>query len=189
MSFQAKFSKNFLNINDVSIFLNFCINTNLWRRIENSVWDNRTIGYQILSNVKILSPIIDPTIKKIQSYIQEEYNIQNIYADTFDLCRWFPGSSQPPHCDSMENTPDHQHHKHRVFGAIIYLNDNYNGGHTYYPDHNFSIIPECGKLAVHLGDCEHRHGVTTIHNSTRYTLASFWTLDKNRSLSLKNSEW
>jgi hypothetical protein len=82
-------------------------------------------------------------------------------------------------------TNAHEDHKeslewfnHREYGAIIYLNDNYSGGHTYYPNHNFDIAPAVGKLAIHPGDPEHLHGVSKIEDGVRYTLASFWTQDE-----------
>jgi hypothetical protein len=90
---------------------------------------------------------------------------------------------QPPHADDMTNAKSENENSldwfaHREYGAIIYLNDNYNGGHTYYPNHNFDIKPEAGKLAVHPGNPEHLHGVTKVSDEIRYTLASFWTQDK-----------
>jgi hypothetical protein len=68
---------------------------------------------------------------------------------------------------------------YREFGSIVYLNDNYSGGHTYYPNYNFDIKPEAGKLAVHPGDPEHLHGVSKIEGTTRYTLAAFWSRNKD----------
>jgi hypothetical protein len=181
--FLAKTFDNFLSSSEISSLMEYVTTMNEWRHIPNSFWDNRVIG---LAEIK--DPDIFDTVKniglRIQDTIVANYNTTNIpYPDTIDLVRWYSGMSQNPHCDNMSDTPGQDViHGHRSFGCVIYLNDNYGGGHTYYPNHNFSIKPKAGTLAVHLGDCNHRHGVTQIENNTRYTLASFWTFDKNRAL-------
>jgi hypothetical protein len=91
--------------------------------------------------------------------------------------------SQPPHADDMTDT-NISGFEHRSFGSIIYLNNDYLGGHTYYPNFDIEIIPEAGKLAVHPGDPNHLHGVTKIENGIRYTVASFWTTEKE-----KGNDW
>ena len=91
--------------------------------------------------------------------------------------------NQPPHCDDMSDSKkENKNFNHRYFGCVIYLNDDYIGGETFYPDHNFKIVPKSGTLAIHLGDCNHRHGVTEVKENTRYTIASFWSFDKMRAI-------
>ena len=93
----------------------------------------------------------------------------------------FPETEQPAHADDMTNYEGMEWFHHRHYGAILYLNDDYKGGHTFYPQHNFEIIPKAGTLALHPGDTNHLHGVTKIKNSKRYTIASFWTREKKYS--------
>lgn len=185
--FIAKHFDNFLDNDQVNLLLDLCLNTDQWRRINNSVWDNRTINFYTLINEQKFAPTIKDILKRTQNIIKQEYGLDDIYADTIDLCRWFPESNQPPHCDNMFGTNDHAVNKHRDFGCIIYLNDDYGGGETYYPDNNCSIKPKAGKLAIHPADCNHRHGVKTVKDKIRYTVASFWTT--NFSKSLKYVDW
>lgn len=58
-----------------------------------------------------------------------------------------------------------------VYGVIIYLNDNFNGGVLEYPELNFSIKPETGMLVYHPGS--YNHLVTKVTEGDRYTLTSF----------------
>jgi hypothetical protein len=81
----------------------------------------------------------------------------------------------------MIDTIDHITHKHREYGSIVYLNNNFSGGETFYPQHNISIVPKPGMLAIHPADSNHMHGVSEIKDGIRYTIASFWTFDKERS--------
>lgn len=120
--------------------------------------------------------------EKVKHFIQSKYDIKELYCDAFHLVRWFDGFEQPPHSDSMKNTDDYPLMRQRAFGSILYLNHNYEGGETYYPQHNLYITPKAGSLAVHPSDPEfHLHGVTKVkvkNGNLRYTLASFWTQEE-----------
>jgi hypothetical protein len=190
-NFIAKTFDNILEQEDVDQLISYCNTTDKWRVIaEHWFWHNRTINYLVINEEnKNLGSILEKIIKKTQKLLIEEYKLEDpIYADTLDLVRWFPGMKQEPHCDDMSDNKDvHSAFQHRYFGCVLYLNENYVGGHTYYPQHNFSIKPKTGTLAVHLGDCNHRHGVTKIENNIRYTVASFWTFDKTRAI--QNINW
>jgi hypothetical protein len=125
--------------------------------------------------------IVNNIRKKIKKIIELEYgNGKEVYADLIQIVRWFPGMEQQPHADDMKNIDDaDKWFNHRDFGAILYLNDDYEGGITYYPEYELGIIPKSGRLAIHPGDSDHLHGVTKIENVNRYTIASFWTFDKS----------
>lgn len=58
-----------------------------------------------------------------------------------------------------------------VYGVIIYLNENFEGGMLEYPDLNYSIKPETGMLVSHPGN--YQHLVTKVNAGNRYTLTSF----------------
>lgn len=180
--FKAKVLTDFLEKKDCEYLINVITNSDLWESGGSEFWDNRVINYEKILKYDRESAIImlDANIRCGQ-YIKDQYNLdQDVYSDTLQLIRWFPGMEQPPHADDMTNT-EVKGFEHRVFGSIIYLNDDYSGGHTYYPDHNFEIVPKAGQLAIHPGDPDHLHGVTKIENKMRYTIASFWTYDKSRA--------
>lgn len=177
--FNVKIIDDFISKDDAEYLVNAVKECDLWESGGSEFWDNRVINYHKLLEYDRDAAIImlDANIRCGQK-IKEEYEIDDaVYADTLQIVRWFPGMSQPPHADDMSNT-DIDGFSHRAFGSIIYLNDEYDGGHTFYPNFNFEIIPKAGSLAVHPGDPEHLHGVTEIKNLTRYTMVSFWTLDK-----------
>ena len=180
--FNAKVLPEFLAKEDYEYLLNIIKDINVWENAGSEFWNNRVINYSTMlkHNRDAAIIMLDSNIRCAQ-YIKNEYNLDtNVYSDTLQVIRWFPGMEQPPHADDMTNT-ETKGFEHRVFGSIIYLNDNYVGGHTYYPNHNFEVIPKAGQLAIHPGDPEHLHGVTKIENEMRYTIASFWTYDKNRA--------
>lgn len=181
--FNGRIFENFLNKKDCEYLIQTAIDLSLWSNSDNEFWDNRLTQYHdILKHDKRAGEIMLDVNNRCKEKIKAEYSLQiPIYSDTLQIVRWFPGTEQPPHADNMdfEGALEHDHkiNKHRVFGSIIYLNSNYVGGNTYYPNFNFSIVPKSGSLAVHPADSKHLHGVTKIEDSIRYTIASFWTHD------------
>jgi hypothetical protein len=174
--FNAKTQDNFLSIDDTTKLVEALSATDGWEKSPVEFWDNRVINMATVNTLfgpDIRSIVLDSTMK-VKDFISKEYGLEEeLVADVVTLCRWFPGMEQPPHADDMTNS-DVKGFEHRVFGAIIYLNEDYNGGKTFYPNYGIEIKPESGKLAVHPGDVNHLHGVTKIEGNIRYTIASFW---------------
>lgn len=173
--------ENFLTVEEVELILKFAESTENWERLQDGdFWDNRVIPAQKIYDDydkevgKLMLDIRNRTAKEIEA----AYGLEKVYADITTLVRWFPGQEQTPHADDMTNVDGHEWFHHREYGSIAYLNDNYSGGHTYYPDYLIEVKPQSGMLAVHPGDTEHFHGVTKIQDGIRYTIASFWTTDK-----------
>jgi len=181
---KAKVFPNFLSKDEVSSILNFARNTDLWSNVGSGVWDGRVINAITISkNDPSLGLFLNNVKERILKTAKESYGIETeIYSDILALTRWFPGMEQMPHSDNMENTPDHHNHQHREYGIVIYLNDDFEGGITFYPQHKFSITPEPGKLAIHPASTDHMHGVTKVEGAIRYTMTSFLTFDKTRKM-------
>ena len=173
---------NFVSKDDADYLINAVNELNSWESGGSEFWDNRITNYFNICNYnKKAADIMFTANTLCKQVIMENYKLDRpVYSDTLQVVRWFPGLEQHPHADDMTNT-DVEGFDHRVFGSIIYLNSNYKGGHTFYPNFNFEIVPEQGKLAVHPGDPEHLHGVTKIEENIRYTIASFWTYEKDKS--------
>jgi hypothetical protein len=180
--FNAKITKDFVSKEDCRYLLSFAYSWDSWESGGSEFWDNRVTNYtSVLSFDKKAAGIMLKANRDCSELIKSSYNLEfPVYSDTLQLIRWFPGMEQRPHADDMTNS-EIKGFEHRAFGSIIYLNDDYQGGRTFYPNFDIEIVPEAGSLAVHPGDPEHLHGVTKIENSVRYTIASFWTFNKEKS--------
>jgi hypothetical protein len=177
--FEGKIIDNFLSEEECDYFRNTALELNLWGESDDAFWDGRTFYPELMPSDHEFKKNMSIILKRLKKTIIEEYNLENVYADTFHVVRWYPGMFQPPHQDDMENAMYGEHFfKHRAYGAIIYLNDDFEGGETYYPLHDIAIAPVKGRLAVHKGDGNHLHGVNEIKGNTRYTIASFWGIEK-----------
>jgi hypothetical protein len=180
--FNAKIVENFISKQDCKYLVDLVSNCSLWESGGSDFWNDRVINYQsVLSLDKKAAEIMLNANNVCGKLIKEKYKLNfPVYSDTLQVIRWFPGMEQSPHADDMSNT-EIQGFDHRAFGSIIYLNDEYQGGRTFYPNFDIEIVPQAGSLAVHPGDLEHLHGVTKIEDNIRYTIASFWTFNKEKS--------
>jgi hypothetical protein len=55
-----------------------------------------------------------------------------------------------------------------IWGAVVYFNDDYEGGELFYPEYNFSYKPKRKDLVLH--DGEILHGVSEVTSGERYNL-------------------
>lgn len=182
--FNANIIEDVLSKEDCSYLIDTVKNIEPWQDGGSDFWNNRSLnGEHLYNNFDKKAGLILYNLRfTIAQHIKTFYKEDQIFPDLTQIVRWFPGMEQSPHCDDMTNydVPEMAEFKTRNYGAILYLNDDYFGGKTYYPNYNFEITPKAGMLAIHPGDPDHLHGVTKIENSTRYTIASFWTKSSNK---------
>lgn len=77
------------------------------------------------------------------------------------------GEHMPSHTD----TGYEENKGNRVFGIVIYLNDDFTGGELNYPNINMNIKPKIGSLVIHKADILHK--VLPVISGNRYCLTSF----------------
>ena len=88
----------------------------------------------------------------------------DIILDYVGVVRWPVGTFMKPHFDKNDvHGPD-------VFAAMLYLNDDFEGGSTVF-DH-MDVKPETGKLIV-FSNSQYLHHVSKVEGNERYVL-SFW---------------
>lgn len=111
--------------------------------------------------------------QKIKEFVTKSFGAE-CYADQIGIVRWPPGSYQMPHIDNASGYS-------RICGSILYLNDDYDGGHTYYPYYGRAHTPKTGTLFAHDSGMSHLHGVTQVFGKTRYTISSTWSVQPEHS--------
>ena len=152
---------------------------------DNDYWNNRVIFYQLVEKSKDedsikVKNLLNDIRWRINDAIVLNYNIPSrVFTDGIGIVRWPDGLDLTPHADNLNNDGTSNGLDWRDFGTIIYLNDNFEGGETYYPEYNIHVKPKKGALAVHPGGLDHLHGVTKVIGNTRYTIASFWSLNSD----------
>tara|TARA_S200000501_G_C20290022_1_gene511061 strand:+ start:42 stop:512 length:471 start_codon:yes stop_codon:yes gene_type:complete len=100
-------------------------------------------------------------IKTKLSKISKEFNAQ---IDWIQIVKWPIGSYQNLHFDfdSDETT----------LSSITYLNDNFDGGRTYFED-GTTFIPKKGR-GIFFDGQYYKHGVSKVENNIRYVVATWY---------------
>lgn len=147
--------ENFLSELEVENLLEQINNTSEWKEKDSE------------SNVKI-TKVLDKNLSwsisnRVKKLFKNEYNMQKLdVIHKTDSNSYWEEHSDNSGCEET---------KLIVYGVIIYINDDYEGGNLVYPNINFSVKPKRGMLVYHPGN--YRHYVAKVDLGNRYTLTSF----------------
>lgn len=110
--------------------------------------------------------------EKIKEKISQDYNTTNIKqkGDRLNVVKWEKGNSLKLHVDDLGYIADNH------IAALVYLNDDYEGGELNFPTHNLSIKPKTGDLVFFPGNMNYAHEVTEVISGTRYTVPIWFTI-------------
>ena len=147
----------------------------------------------------------------IQSRMKEEvldfFNPDfNLFSELWEIVKWEYPNLQYPHIDFIDpdfdeslvdintvpedcryffdpqNIAEYKRlFTNKIYTSMLYLNDDFEGGELFFPQHDFTIKPEAGMLLVFSGSIENMHGIKQIQSGTRYTHTTFWTKDMYKS--------
>ena len=109
---------------------------------------------------KIFSETVERVFKICKSFDSD------IGLQALQIIRWPIASLMKPHLDPSND----------VFAAMIYLNDDFEGGYTCF-DH-MKVKPELGKMII-FSNSQYRHYVSKVNSGMRYTFA-FWFVRINK---------
>lgn len=97
----------------------------------------------------------DPFINTISDRIKSLTNSHNKYIEDMQVVNYQPGGFFVPHYDACEPREDNKSHCDRMnvggpryLTVLIYLNDDFEGGETIFPNINKSVKPEKGKAVI-----------------------------------------
>lgn len=162
--------ENFVDENFCSNIVNWFSQQEKTKFANSEFWTNRTINY---------NRIVDLTVKRHleRHRIDRTIAVQNsfkelVYPDYTDVVHWPSGIEMVTHVDT-DNGYDY-----RKFSSVLYLNDNYSGGHTYFKNLGIDIEPIQGKLIMYPSTEKYAHGVSKV-DGDRFTLSMWFTNDVN----------
>lgn len=139
-----------------------------------------------VKKVLLLSEIKDDHIQKLLSDANDyvESITATLYADQInqnfisctwvrepELVKWESGAMLEAHTDG----PNKEKPPIITVGALIYLNDDYEGGELKFPEYDIIIKPKFGDLVIFPCHYLHEVGVVSGENKFRYTLPLFYT--------------
>jgi predicted 2-oxoglutarate/Fe(II)-dependent dioxygenase YbiX len=110
-----------------------------------------------------LDSVIDPHIKKYAKDNGIEISKNTAYIVT----RYSEGQFFAEHTDSTVEFP-------RKVSAILYLNDNYEGGTLTFTKFNKTFKPKTGSLFIFPSDEKFSHSADPVTNGIKYVIVGFW---------------
>tara|TARA_R100000742_G_C4278960_1_gene102537 strand:- start:790 stop:1347 length:558 start_codon:yes stop_codon:yes gene_type:complete len=176
------FEKNkFLNNSSCNKLINFFKKNRVMNGID-SYWNkHNNFTNRIVDRYDPqIKKLLDPLHKKIGRLIEKYYGEKQLYLEFSNLVIWEPGSELGPHADNVWVDKPHEKHysEHRDYSCILYLNHNFKGGEIYFPHATHKIKPKKGKLVFFASGADYVHGVKKIESGNRYTLATWYTRQK-----------
>tara|TARA_B100000131_G_scaffold1213_1_gene1275 strand:+ start:264 stop:839 length:576 start_codon:yes stop_codon:yes gene_type:complete len=178
---------NFLTQDECNLLIDYqkahCANDiqNWSLQDHDSNWNSRIVVLDKIDD-SIVRKLVEAVHYKISILCAKSYNVDYVYPEFSNLVYWAPGMSLGVHADNMWiNDPKKSHYaSHRDFSMVIYLNDNYEGGKTFFNDNGYKVQPKTGKLIYFTSGKEDAHGVTKVISGHRYTFALWFTKNKKR---------
>jgi len=126
----------------------------------------------------------DETIKNIiTSKIPKCLNKLDVNAisEIFEFYKYEIGDFIKPHTDSSVKLANGYNSN---YTAIVYLNDNYFGGETYFENENVKIKPELGALLLFKQELAHE--ALIVQNGIKLIYRSNWFIQKKKIFNIKN---
>jgi hypothetical protein len=185
--------ENFITKEENDILLDFAKNIKHWDYTE-SVWNEEGVmtydasfwadrvanAHSILKHddgEKIFY-IIKDLVERLKKDVDKFFKV-DAFPTNPAIVRWLPGQYQMPHADKElhENGAEGPNDfPYFDLAGLFYLNDDYEGGQLYFPQHNIEFKPKAGAAYFFPGDKNYIHGVKEITSGVRYVIPFFWTI-------------
>lgn len=144
----------------------------------NGLFNGKTIGYADIQDYAIKRWMNAAKIDAIAK-AKEVFSEDVLYNDYSALVEWGSGSGMVLHSDNCYDDGGPNLVNWRKYSGVLYLNDNFGGGETLFPDHGpYFAKPAKGKLVLYPAGLEYRHAITTVVG-TRYVMPMWFTTDRN----------
>ena len=175
--------KNFILKNTCDDIINFYennINKLKMKNGGNSYFDDTLIFYKSINDSKIKS-IVNTIRQEVLSKIKEFYNVkENLFIEQTNIVKWNKGRELGEHADNAYSNGKPNYTSWRTYSAVIFLNKDFSGGEFYFKNPYHEIIPEAGKLVGFGAGTKFMHGVKKVTDGARYTIAMWFTDNKDK---------
>lgn len=110
--------------------------------------------------------VFEATTKLISQY-SEQYGIGDLNDEGYNILKYENGTMYKRHHDCGGQ------HKNRVVSMLLYLNDDYEGGHLEFPHFDVSYKPKAGDLVLFPSNYTFAHTAHPVTSGTKYAIVSW----------------
>lgn len=144
-----------------------------------SFWDERVLWFDQIHPAAIWAKATMQQARFVIAYrLAEHFGVERrLYSDSQQLVLWNEGRGMPVHVDNAH--PDGSEHNtpHRDFAAVLYLNEEFEGGEIFFPLQGCRLKPSTGLLVGFRGTADCPHGVTAVRKGERFTMPCWYSFD------------
>lgn len=112
---------------------------------------------------ELLMKTVDPIVKDYA----KDHSIEINDLESFHLARYTPGQFFKDHTDRTEEFP-------RKISAVVYLNDNYEGGKITFTKLGLSFKPSASTVFIFPSTEEFSHFAEPVAYGIKYVIVGFW---------------
>jgi len=184
--------ENFLSIDDCNLLIEYQKShsdndSSNWSLGDHkSNWESRIFVCEEIDDDNIRN-IIESVHYRVCTLCARFYDEEVVYPEFSNLVYWGPGMELGAHADNYWiDDPEKPHYTcHRDYSAVINLNDSYVGGETFFAETEYKVIPKIGKLILFTSGKDHIHGVKEVISGSRYTMALWFTKNRDKIFKIK----
>ena len=162
--------ENFLDETVCDEVVKYFNNTKVRNTHLNDYFKDKTLCPYLVEDNLLLSQILIFQIKSIQTasklFYKDNLDV-NLYLEYWNIVQMLPGKDMEVHEDQDQ----------RDYSSVLYLNDDFIGGNTYFPKNDFICNPKKGKIIFFSSRIY--HGVTKVISGERYTLPCWYSTNQN----------
>jgi predicted 2-oxoglutarate/Fe(II)-dependent dioxygenase YbiX len=165
--FQKSIS-DFLETNNISNVINFIKNSPSGE-VKSIFLNSEIPDKEIQDTLENINKFVENLcIEEYAKIVESEFNYTSWIREP-ELIKWSTNAGLAAHTDG----PSKIEKPMTTIGALVYLNDDYEGGELYFPEYDILIKPKFGDLVIF--PCHFLHEVKNVLSGERYTLPLFYT--------------
>jgi len=107
--------------------------------------------------------LTDAGLSKCVKHYEQIWNIGIAYKEAFNFVKYFPGEYFKVHTD-------HGPFYTCTLSAVIYLNDDYEGGELDFTRHNITLKPDAGDITLFPSNFVYEHSSLNVTSGTKYAV-------------------
>lgn len=162
--------ENFLDESICDKLVEYFNNTSVRNTHIDGYFRDKTLSPYLIEDMVLLRNLLILQTKSVQTvsklFYKDNLSI-NLYLENWSIVQMLPGIDMEVHQDRSN----------RDCSSVLYLNDTFTGGQTYFPNENFTCIPKKGKIVFFSSRIY--HGVAKVASGERYTLPCWYSKNEN----------
>lgn len=158
-------------------YLEFLADSNILKWNQISFYDSYAMGFWDLDPRLVMFDLPADFFSQLKlkiKNISEEVLGKELSEVSYHAQKWIEGAFASFHSDNSDHDGNPTAFERSKYAVFMYLNDDFTGGVLNFKNHDITIRPERGMLAIFAGGHGNEHEVTKVKSGTRYTIGSFW---------------